>query len=99
MRKYELIAEGDLFRLRAVKDFAGVKAGDLGGLVSGEHNLSQEGTCWIGAGVRVSVGVRVGAGVRAGTGVRAGAGVRAVQGVRERVGVRGRVGVWSGSGV
>jgi hypothetical protein len=31
--KYDLIAEGDLYRLRAKKSFANVSAGDLGGLV------------------------------------------------------------------
>ena len=45
--KYELIKEGSLFRIRALKDFGVVKKGDLGGLVEGEHNLSQEGSCWI----------------------------------------------------
>ena len=36
-----------LYRIRALKDFGNVKAGELGGFVSGEHNLSQEGDCWI----------------------------------------------------
>ena len=36
-----------LYRIRALKDFSGVKAGDLGGWVSSENNLSQEGNCWI----------------------------------------------------
>jgi len=45
--KYELIPEGSLYRLKALKDFGTVKAGDLGGLVSGEHNLSQDGSCWV----------------------------------------------------
>lgn len=36
-----------LFRIRALKDFADVKAGDLGGYVENENNLSQEGKCWI----------------------------------------------------
>lgn len=57
--KYELIAEGDLFRLRAVKDFAGVRKGDRGGLVEGEWNLSQDGTCWIGDDARVTGQARV----------------------------------------
>jgi UDP-3-O-[3-hydroxymyristoyl] glucosamine N-acyltransferase len=53
-KKYEVlkdrwdIADGDtLYRIRALRDFGTVKAGDLGGLVSGEHNLSQVGDCWI----------------------------------------------------
>ena len=36
-----------LYRIRAVKSFPGVKAGELGGYVAGEHNLSQDGICWI----------------------------------------------------
>jgi len=40
------------YRIKALKDFKlitgeTVKKGDLGGLVDGEHNLSQEGNCWI----------------------------------------------------
>lgn len=33
-----------LYRIRALKDFAGVRAGELGGYVEQEHNLSQYGT-------------------------------------------------------
>ena len=36
-----------LHRIRALKDFGSVKAGELGGWVESEHNLSQEGDCWI----------------------------------------------------
>ena len=36
-----------LYRIRALKDFKDVEAGDLGGWVSNENNLSQEGDCWI----------------------------------------------------
>jgi carbonic anhydrase/acetyltransferase-like protein (isoleucine patch superfamily) len=46
-KKYELIPEGNLFRLKALRSFNDVKAGDLGGLVSGEHNLSHDGDCWV----------------------------------------------------
>ena len=34
-------------RIIALKDFADVKTGDIGGYVSDMHNLSQEGECWI----------------------------------------------------
>ena len=34
-------------RIKAVKDFADVKKGDLGGWVENESNLSQEGDCWL----------------------------------------------------
>ena len=39
-----------LYRIRALIDIPeyGVKAGDLGGFVGGESNLSQDGSCWIG---------------------------------------------------
>lgn len=54
MKKYELITEdaisvGDstLYRIRALRDFGNVKAGDLGGFVESEANLSQVGDCWI----------------------------------------------------
>ena len=52
-KKYEMtnitmeFEERTLYRIRALKNFRNVKAGDLGGWVSGKHNLSQEGDCWI----------------------------------------------------
>lgn len=46
-KKYRLIASGGNYRIRAIKDFGKVKEGQYGGIVSGEHNLSQDGTCWI----------------------------------------------------
>ena len=36
-----------LYRIQALKDFSDVKKGDKGGWVSGYHNLSQEGDCWV----------------------------------------------------
>lgn len=36
-----------LYRIRALKDFASIKAGQLGGFVEKEGNLSQEADCWI----------------------------------------------------
>lgn len=52
--KYELLPttrstpEGKpLWQLRARRDFARVKAGDLGGFVEGEHNLPQQGDAWV----------------------------------------------------
>lgn len=54
MKKYELlkddtiqIGESTLYRVRALKDFSDVKAGDLGGYIGMEFNLSQEGNCWV----------------------------------------------------
>ena len=52
-KKYELTNETREFqgrvlhRIRALKDFDGVRAGDLGGWVEKEDNLSQLGTCWV----------------------------------------------------
>lgn len=36
-----------LHRIKAVKDFGDVKAGELGGFVESESNLSHEGACWV----------------------------------------------------
>lgn len=36
-----------LHRIQAVRDFADVKSGDLGGFVESTSNLSQSGNCWI----------------------------------------------------
>ncbi len=55
MQKYKLTQESiqlagrTLYRIRALKDFRDVKAGDLGGWVEKESNpnLSQDGDCWI----------------------------------------------------
>ena len=36
-----------LHRIQALVDFLEVKAGDLGGWIEKEENLSQEGECWV----------------------------------------------------
>jgi NDP-sugar pyrophosphorylase family protein len=36
-----------LHRIKALKSFADVKKGDLGGFIEKESNLSQEGDCWV----------------------------------------------------
>jgi NDP-sugar pyrophosphorylase family protein len=42
------IVEGrTLYRIKAVRDFGNVKAGQLGGWVEDEWNLSHLGNCWI----------------------------------------------------
>lgn len=52
-KKYELtdktieIEGHTLHRIKALKDFADVKKGDLGGFVESEENLSQDGLCWV----------------------------------------------------
>jgi len=52
LKKYELtnpIIHNDqkLYQIKALRDFSDVKAGDLGGFVMSEENLSHEGNCWI----------------------------------------------------
>ena len=52
-KKFELTDETivhngrTLHRIRALKDFGCIKAGQLGGFVEKENNLSQEADCWI----------------------------------------------------
>lgn len=43
-----------LYRVVALKDFGFVKAGDVGGWVADENNLSQEGCCWVSGDALVS---------------------------------------------
>ncbi|WP_245410094.1 hypothetical protein [Bartonella tribocorum] len=38
---------GSLKRIRALRDFGKVKAGNLGGYIEHEGNLSHEGDCWV----------------------------------------------------
>jgi len=53
--KYELIEHNEgplytgllIYRVKALRDFADVKAGDIGGYVNGPDNLSQNGNCWV----------------------------------------------------
>lgn len=55
-KKYKLVKDdkySKLYRVVALRDFAGIKKGTVGGLVHGEHNLSHEGTAWIHAGAYV----------------------------------------------
>ena len=60
MNKYELLQDDKievsgrtLYRIRALKDFKGAKAGDLGGYIEKEKNLSQEDNCWVCGNARV----------------------------------------------
>ena len=53
-KKYEILKDTkefyfdrEIYKIRALKDFADVKKGDIGGFVESEKNLSQEGDCWI----------------------------------------------------
>lgn len=42
-----------LHQIEALKDFKYVHKGELGGYIESESNLSQEGNCWVGYGVKV----------------------------------------------
>ena len=63
--KYELTSETIkhdgvvLHRIRALKDFGDVLAGELGGWIEAEKNLSQHGTAWVSGNARVSGDARV----------------------------------------
>jgi hypothetical protein len=45
--KHKLYGTGVNYQIKALKDFADVRIGDLGGYVNHEHNLSQKGNCWL----------------------------------------------------
>ena len=54
MKKYELILDDSievldykLFRIRALTSFGSVKAGDMGGYIQSEKNLSHYGNAWV----------------------------------------------------
>lgn len=53
IKKYEFTEETKvicgrkLHRIRALRNFGDVKAGDLGGFIEKEENLSHEGNCWV----------------------------------------------------
>lgn len=42
-----MIEERTLYRIMAFKHFGSVKAGDMGGFIEKESNLSHEGICWV----------------------------------------------------
>jgi hypothetical protein len=43
-----------LFRIRALRDFGDVRAGDIGGYIESELNLSHDGNAWVFGNARVS---------------------------------------------
>jgi hypothetical protein len=53
MKKYKLTENAllvkavPLYQIQALKDFGDIKAGDLGGWIQSEANLSQKGLCWV----------------------------------------------------
>ena len=53
-KKYELMLDNKiehegrtLYRIKALKDFGNVKAGELGGYIQNEDNLSHDLNCWV----------------------------------------------------
>ena len=66
MNKYKIL-EGQyievcgkkLYRIQALKDFKGVKSGDIGGYIEKESNLSQSGNAWVSGNARVYGDARV----------------------------------------
>ena len=48
-----------LHRIEALRDFANVKAGDKGGYVESEDNLSHRGDCWVYGDAKVFGSARV----------------------------------------
>ena len=66
MKKFELTTEfitnmfgKKLFRIKALVEFGNVKAGELGGYVEKEENVSQDGNAWVSGDARVSGNARV----------------------------------------
>ena len=65
MKKYELTSETKVFlgktlyRIKALVQFGNVNAGDLGGWIEKEENLSQSGNAWVYGDARVSGDARV----------------------------------------
>ena len=59
MKKYELTEETKViggktfFRIRALRSFRDIEAGDLGGFIENERNLSHGGNAWVGGNARV----------------------------------------------
>ena len=66
MKKFELTTEfitnvlgKKLFRIKALVEFGNVKAGELGGYVEKEENVSQSGNAWVSGNAEVSGNARV----------------------------------------
>lgn len=52
--KYIEVIGKKLYRIQALKDFKGVKSGDIGGYLEKESNLSQYGNAWVSGNAQVS---------------------------------------------
>ena len=59
MKKYQLIDDGTvlngikLYQIKALTSFGKIKAGEVGGYIEKESNLSQEGHCWVGKNAKI----------------------------------------------
>ena len=64
--KTKVVAGVTLHRIRALVDIAafGIEAGDVGGWIESEINLSQDGDAWVADNARISGGARVFGGAR-----------------------------------
>lgn len=56
---YVCLSEGKAYRIKALKSFNDVKAGDLGGYIQNESNLSHDGDCWLYDNAKVFENARV----------------------------------------
>ena len=66
IKKYEWLkddyishAGNILYRIKALKEFGNLKAGDLGGYIQSEYNLRHVGNCWVYNKAKVCVNARV----------------------------------------
>ena len=66
MNKYKILKDQyievigkKLYRIQALEDFARAKAGDIGGYIESESNLSQSDNAWVSGNARVSGGAQV----------------------------------------
>ena len=67
MKKYELLTAGavglgsrKLYLVPALRNFGGVRRGDIGGRVESEDNLSHDGVAWLGGDAWVYGNSRIG---------------------------------------
>ncbi|MGV3206398.1 polymer-forming cytoskeletal protein, partial [Streptococcus suis] len=65
-KKYELVLDDTisfwgwkLFRIRALISFGSIEAGDLGGYIEKEENLSHDGNAWVSGDAKVSGNAKV----------------------------------------
>ena len=67
--KYELTSESvkvsgqKLYRIRAIKSFGRVRAGELGGFIESEKNLRPCGNAWVSGNAQVSGNARASLGM------------------------------------